>query len=449
MQSQKYDRFKDAPWYSEEKAPILIGGAGGIGSWLTVFATRAGFECHVFDFDTLEAVNMAGQLFFHSDIGKSKVEALANVVRATCDEELFIYNEAVTENTMTNNLVFTAFDNIKARADMFNSWMNDFKGDPSAVFIDGRLMAEQLTIFIIRGDDEEAIEDYLTKHLPSDDTIADAPCTFKQVSHNAGMIAAQMVAFLTNFITGVRSDDKSRATPYKTEHMTALDYRKQHYRPAKTPAPRDLSFEEQGDSTPSKVELAETVEDEEVLGMEDEYEEGEELTEESQAPIIYGTAGEMGPTESMDFTIFDPTPVPQSEGSIPTPPRFVNPSVALRELVRAKNLKTFPSWIGVSIYNSSQMLEMFREMLIFSEREWLRQNPNAVFTTGEQLPYHGVPELMQYIPYITNNENGYEMPQFEFERMIRTIENRIPENREEAVRIARERNITLTDELPF
>lgn len=447
MLSQKYDRFKDAPWFSEEKSPILIGGAGGIGSWLAVLATRAGFECHVYDFDTLEAINMAGQLFFHSDIGKPKVEALANVVRATCDEELMIYNEKVDENTMTNNIVFTAFDNLTARRHMFESWVRDFKGDSGAVFIDGRLMAEHLTIFIVRGDDEEAINDYF-KHLPSDDLVAEAPCTFKQVSHNAAMIAAKMVAYLTNFITGVRSDDKSRATPYKTEEMTALDYRKQHYRPAKPiPAP-DLTFEGQGDTDPSEVELEDVVEDDD--------------TEMPEATLDYGTAGEMESNQDFADAFFNPNAFnlepparPTNEddlvpaGAIPTPPRFVNPSVALRELVREKNLQTFPQILAVTTLSAREMYDHFAAQLTFSERMWLTQNQNVVFTTNVEM-YDGIPELIPFLQYITlNNLGQQEMEQHTFERMIMVAQNILPENRDEAVRLARQRGITLTDELPF
>ena len=227
MNLQKYDRFKDAPWFSEEQVPVLIGGAGGIGSWLTLFLTRAGFQCHVYDFDILEAINMAGQCFRYSDIGSPKVDALANVVKELCSSAIFTYNEAVDNDTMTNNIVLTAFDNIKARRIMFESWVNGYGTDPTAIFIDGRLMAEQKTIFCVRGGDPDAIDRYLNQHLPDDTNIPDAPCTFKQVSHNAAAIAAEMTAYLTNFISIVNGKDPSRAVPFYTEHYTAIDYRKQ------------------------------------------------------------------------------------------------------------------------------------------------------------------------------------------------------------------------------
>jgi tRNA A37 threonylcarbamoyladenosine dehydratase len=67
-------RFKDAPWFLTETEKlstpsILIGGAGGIGSWTTLFLTRAGYPVCVVDFDTLEDVNLGGQFFLKEDIG--------------------------------------------------------------------------------------------------------------------------------------------------------------------------------------------------------------------------------------------------------------------------------------------------------------------------------------------------------------------------------------------
>lgn len=225
IQTQKYDRFKSAPWFQEnKKPPVLIGGAGGIGSWLAMLLNRAGFETYVYDFDTLEEVNMAGQLFMHKSIGKTKVDALADVIRELCQEEIIPNLAKVDENTMTNDIVFSAFDNMKARQDLFTSWVNVNRGNPAAIFIDGRLTAEQITIFCIKGDNYQEVEKYQANHLFPDGDVADLDCTMKQTSHGAAMIASHMVEFFTNWYSGVLNRDTSRVAPYFWEHMLPIDY---------------------------------------------------------------------------------------------------------------------------------------------------------------------------------------------------------------------------------
>ncbi|MHA1199668.1 MAG: hypothetical protein ACTSQF_10110, partial [Candidatus Heimdallarchaeaceae archaeon] len=59
-------RFRDASWFGNVETlttPIVVGGAGGIGSWLTFFLARMLSNNYIFlyDFDTVEEVNMAGQ----------------------------------------------------------------------------------------------------------------------------------------------------------------------------------------------------------------------------------------------------------------------------------------------------------------------------------------------------------------------------------------------------
>lgn len=237
----KYSRFQEAPWFNPNNKPVvLIGGAGGIGSWLTVLLTRAGFDCHVYDFDVLEELNMAGQCFSHTSIGKPKVEALSEMVQLMCNEVPNVYNETVTEETMTNNIVFSAFDNIAARRIMFNSWLREHKGQNNAIFIDGRLLAEQLTTYCIRGNDEDAIHDYLTNHLPDDSKIPDAPCAMKQTSHFAAGIADKMVRWFTNFLAG-----QGRNVPYKHEEFGPTGFTKQMMKAPARPLPEPKSVLEE------------------------------------------------------------------------------------------------------------------------------------------------------------------------------------------------------------
>lgn len=222
----KSSRFKDAPWFvGEEKMYCIIGGAGGIGSWLTLLLARAGFSCFVYDFDTLEEHNMGGQLYGKEHIGTPKVEALRSIVRNFTGTDITLKNEQYVETSMTGDFVFSAFDNMQARKDMFNAWKKRVETNKGMaadvpIFIDGRLTMEQMQIFCVTPD---KIKEY-EKHLFDDSEVADAPCTMKQTSHSAAMIASHMTGLFTNHITNVKAGEKERALPFKWEFFIPLNY---------------------------------------------------------------------------------------------------------------------------------------------------------------------------------------------------------------------------------
>lgn len=234
-------RFKDAPWFPKEKTDIIIGGAGGIGSWLSLMLSRAGFFPIVYDFDRLEEHNLAGQLYSKEDAEKlmPKVEALKVLCKNFADTDIIVMNEKYTKESMSHHYVFSAFDNMQARKDMFEAWeeyvaeWQDFNTTLKAgeedfsefsvytpIFIDGRLTAEQMQIFCVTPD---RIEEY-KKHLFDDSEVEDAPCTMKQTSHSAAMIASHMVGFFTNHMTNNAEGDSVRNVPFMWEYFIPINY---------------------------------------------------------------------------------------------------------------------------------------------------------------------------------------------------------------------------------
>lgn len=241
MTETQSSRFKDAPWFPKEDTYVVIGGAGGIGSWLTVLLSRAGYLPIIYDFDTIEEHNMGGQLFPKRLIGKTKVEALKEITKDFTDTEITANNERYDVNTMSHHYVFSAFDNMQARKDMFEAWCNYVRqwlidvekvksdsGDTfddayisnEPVFIDGRLTMEQLQIFCVTPD---KIAQY-KEHIFDDKEVPDAPCTLKQTSHSASMIASHMTAFFTNHMANNAVGEKDRALPFMWEYFIPINY---------------------------------------------------------------------------------------------------------------------------------------------------------------------------------------------------------------------------------
>ena len=239
MTEEHSSRFKDAPWFPKEETNVIVGGAGGIGSWLTLMLSRAGFYPVVYDFDRLEGHNLAGQLYTKEDaeIGALKVDALKRLCKHFADTDITVMAEKYTKDSMSHNYVFSAFDNMQARKDMFAAWKEyvkeweDFKDIADAahipnislsepIFIDGRLTAEQMQIFCVTPD---KIEEY-EKHLFDDTEVQDAPCTMKQTSHSAAMIASHMVGFFTNHMTNNAVGEKDRTVPFYWEYFIPINY---------------------------------------------------------------------------------------------------------------------------------------------------------------------------------------------------------------------------------
>lgn len=222
-QSEKFTRFKDAPWFSDESEPIdiIIGGAGGIGSWLALFLNRAGFNTIIYDFDTIEGHNIGGQFFRESDVGKKKTEALSNLIEEFCKQQISTYDQAFTKDSMSHVYMISAFDNMKARKDFYEVWKKSFSQSENIqpILIDGRLLMEQMQIFCVT---PETTEKYEEEHLFSDDEVETETCTLKQTTHSAAMIASFMVGFFTNHMTNVKEKKYIRDVPFSFEFFIPL-----------------------------------------------------------------------------------------------------------------------------------------------------------------------------------------------------------------------------------
>lgn len=217
MTTRQFERFKDAPWFPQRDELVMIGGAGGIGSWLAFFLARAGFKPTIYDFDIIEEHNLGGQMFRHTDVNKAKVVAVQNIISDFCGEQINTVAEAIDYNSPTNHFMFSAFDNMEARKMLFEVWKRSIPNcSVTPIYIDGRLEAEQLQIFCVTPD---KIEEYERDHLFDDSEVEETSCTMRQTSHSAAMIATHMVGFFTNHITNIYEREIIREVPFYYEYF--------------------------------------------------------------------------------------------------------------------------------------------------------------------------------------------------------------------------------------
>ena len=216
----KQSRFRDASWFeklSKYTVPIIVGGVGGIGRWLTLFLSRMmGPDNYLilYDFDKVEEINMAGQLFRMQDIGLLKVAAVKDVVEAFSGyDKIVAQPDRYDAESLRSPVMFSCFDNMEARKVMFENWLQEAEKYPESIFIDGRLNAEQFQVYYVT---LEWAKKYADTHLFGDGDVEDAACSYKQTSHFAASIAAKMVQGLTWFL------DDTYELPFRYEEIGPL-----------------------------------------------------------------------------------------------------------------------------------------------------------------------------------------------------------------------------------
>jgi len=204
-------RFSDATWFNTPYE-IVIGGAGGIGSWTALFLARIGHILHIYDMDVIDDVNIAGQLYSLNQIGQSKVIATADNCKQFSNCEIYTYEEKFDENSLISPITISAFDNMEARKIMFEKWCNQ---EDRELFLDARMLAEVGMVFAVT----KGNEDKYKKHLFEDSEVEDAPCSFKATSHCGALIGSLITSNLNNYITnkvmGIEARELSFLTTFE------------------------------------------------------------------------------------------------------------------------------------------------------------------------------------------------------------------------------------------
>ena len=219
-------RFSGAEWFNEiQKSRIIVAGCGGIGSNLIFqLARMIPANITIYDDDMVEMVNMAGQLFSYNDIGKSKVDAIADMITSyTSMRQINAIKAKFTDLTEAGDIMMCGFDNMRARRTFFESWYDHISKKPmeeraKCLLLDGRLSMDTLQVLCIRGDDTYNINRYQSEFLFSDFRADRTVCSMKQTTYLACMIGSLMVNLFTNFVAGQLNPIIPYDLPFFTEY---------------------------------------------------------------------------------------------------------------------------------------------------------------------------------------------------------------------------------------
>lgn len=219
-------RFSDAPWFERLKAtPILLIGAGGIGSWVAFCLSRIGCGYTIFDMDTVESHNLGGQLYSLEHVGQNKALAISALAHQFSGRENEVQVEGMyTKESPSNEIVIAAFDNMAGRKVAFENWCElmaeDKANEKDYLFVDGRLLAEQYQVYAVTCD-PKSISRY-RETLFEDGAVPDVMCTLKSTTHCSMGIASDIIGVLTNFATNRAYGIDAREVPFLIEKSIDL-----------------------------------------------------------------------------------------------------------------------------------------------------------------------------------------------------------------------------------
>lgn len=215
-------RFSGAIWYEKlQKQTITLAGVGGIGSYVGFLLARMKPEkLIIYDPDIVETVNMSGQLYSKSDIGRTKVSALSLMLHNYADYyDIQAVGSPFRNSSIPTEIMICGFDNMAARKTFFYRWLDlvtskTEEEKKNCLFIDGRLAAEEFQVLSIQGNDERAIKEYEEKWLFSDAEAEETICSYKQTTFMANMIASVMVNVFVNFVANMCNPIIDRDVPF-------------------------------------------------------------------------------------------------------------------------------------------------------------------------------------------------------------------------------------------
>jgi hypothetical protein len=193
--------------------PITVIGCGGIGSPTILALSKMGCpDITVYDYDHVEPHNLPNQLHMLAHVGKTKVEGVAEIVRAFTGTLLDVKKEVVSRNHNFGGVVISGVDSMASREEI---WHAIKFNEAVKLYIDARMGAEVFRIFtlqpsrvpsIVRVDGDvrtqmfgdETIEFYEAS-LISDVEALELPCTQRSIIYNvfviAGLISNQVKKF--------------------------------------------------------------------------------------------------------------------------------------------------------------------------------------------------------------------------------------------------------------
>lgn len=179
---------------------VTVIGVGAIGRQVALQLAAIGApRIQLIDFDTVEEENLAAQGFLESDLGRNKVDAVAEMCqRINSEIEVKFTNRKFGNTMFTGGAVFCCVDSIDTRKAIFGQINN--RAD---LWIDGRMSAEFMRILTVW--DDKSAKFYETQLFPGNEAYQGS-CTAKSTIYCASGAATIMVSQFAKWLRGCQLD---------------------------------------------------------------------------------------------------------------------------------------------------------------------------------------------------------------------------------------------------
>lgn len=199
MGGVNYKRQLDIVRMDTLDTPILIIGAGGIGSFVALYLAQMGMNnITIYDHDKIEDHNLPNQNFDLEQIGMNKVDAVKYNVLKRTGITINTFSEKFRSDTYTKqkyDIMILATDSITSR-EVCKEWAlaNEVKW-----IIDGRLSGQYYQVFAVCMTDPVQVEVY-NEYFFDQSEAETVSCTAKAVIYVALSITTDIIHLVKRII---------------------------------------------------------------------------------------------------------------------------------------------------------------------------------------------------------------------------------------------------------
>mgnify|MGYP001570701865 CR=1 FL=1 len=190
---------------SDLEVPILIIGAGGIGSWTTLALAKMGCSnITVVDHDAVEIHNIPSQFYKESQVNSPKVLALYDNIEEFTEVNIHshflkfeeFWPHKIEKEIQDYKIIISAVDSLETRKSIWSLLKNDTSWE---LYLDARMGGELLRLLVVAANFPITIEKY-EKVLNTKAKASEEVCTAKAIVYNTFLCGGLIAHIVKKFV---------------------------------------------------------------------------------------------------------------------------------------------------------------------------------------------------------------------------------------------------------